>query len=431
MIRLVYVQIQGLKGSARRGEGVADYNLGAPVTIATGPNGAGKTTISEAIAFLLGRRVSGIASNATNLASLLDGEAMSVSGQFLLGSGRRVVISRSRELVKGRFKRAIVHIDGQLSTDDDVLEILGDVAETSAELLVDASASRLVEVISGYATGATIDDDLRAELEQCGISASNIQVASAEVRAALASKKRDLRATQSAAEESRRWASLGEYSVDDLADAHDAVRAAVAALASYAAESSGDGLTETGMAVIESAKKLAEVSIHIDRVKRAHADEEREDRLGAELDELSDLGKRVTAAQASMLEDGLRVVAAAASRALPRTWSLDMEMDRLGLRMPGQPFVPAAGLSSAQRAILIAALDVALQTARGKRGFVVVNAEVDSLDAEHLDAFATDLERLSRDGVISQAVLTCWRTPSFSSAPDARGVHVINVGGRR
>lgn len=161
-MKILSMAIDGLKGDRR-----ADVNLSAPLLV-VGPNGTGKSRISDALDFVLGRRVAGVATDAAQLRSAVGRSGACVSIRVIDDEGREHTISRRRDIdaKSGTFGRSVLTIDGARAPADDALTaLLGDVSQPTGESWLSMSpeqiAASLARIGAASGAGAKRVDEIR------------------------------------------------------------------------------------------------------------------------------------------------------------------------------------------------------------------------------------------------------------------------------
>ena len=138
-MKIQYLTIEGLKGDRR-----VEVDLSGPLLV-VGRNGAGKSRIADALDFVLGRRVAGVATDAAQLRSAVGRSGACVSIRVIDDSGREHVVTRRRDIdaKSGTFGRSVLTIDGATAKDEALAALLGDVSQPAGESWLSMSPEQI------------------------------------------------------------------------------------------------------------------------------------------------------------------------------------------------------------------------------------------------------------------------------------------------
>lgn len=210
-MKIQHLTIEGLKGDRR-----VEVDLSGPLLV-VGRNGAGKSRIADALDFVLGRRVAGVATDAAQLRSAVGRSGACVSIRVIDDSGREHVVTRRRDIdaKSGTFGRSVLTIDGATAKDEALAALLGDVSQPAGESWLSMSpeqiAASLARIGAASDSGAKRIDDIRARVQ--GVLGDETPKASDpvawlteardKVKAATNKAKSDAAAAEKSAEQSR------------------------------------------------------------------------------------------------------------------------------------------------------------------------------------------------------------------------------------
>ena len=210
-MKIQHLTIEGLKGDRR-----VEVGLSGPLLV-VGRNGAGKSRIADAIDFVLGRRVAGVATDAAQLRSAVGRSGACVSMLVIDDSGREHVVTRRRDIdaKSGTFGRSVLTIDGATAKDEALAALLGDVSQPAGESWLSMSpeqiAASLARIGAASDSGAKRIEDIRARVQ--GVLGDETPKASDpvawlteardKVKAAANKAKSDAAAAEKSAEQSR------------------------------------------------------------------------------------------------------------------------------------------------------------------------------------------------------------------------------------
>lgn len=135
---LQQIAITGLKG-----EGTVTYDL-SRLNFVTGRNGQGKSRIREALDFVLGRDVGGVSGSGKELRAALAGSELDVTLTVELDDGAVQTVRRVRRVEKGTFKKPVIYIGGEETTEDRLVGLLGDLSAPAGASWLDLSEDRLL-----------------------------------------------------------------------------------------------------------------------------------------------------------------------------------------------------------------------------------------------------------------------------------------------
>lgn len=139
MIKLKSISILGLKGRERR-----VYDL-SPRVLVVGDNGTQKSSVRDALDFLLGRRVAGVAGDKGRaLLGAVGGGTVEVEAVFDV-EGTLHTVKRSRVLERDTFREAVLEVDGSSEKAAERLDsMLGDTSAPAGAAWLDLSDDKLL-----------------------------------------------------------------------------------------------------------------------------------------------------------------------------------------------------------------------------------------------------------------------------------------------
>lgn len=164
-MKIQHLTIEGLKGDRR-----VEVGLSGPLLV-VGRNGAGKSRIADAIDFVLGRRVAGVATDAAQLRSAVGRSGACVSMLVIDDQGREHTVTRRRDIdaKSGTFGRSVLTIDGATAKDEALAALLGDVSQPAGESWLSMSpeqlAASLARIGAASDSGAKRIDDIRSRVQ--------------------------------------------------------------------------------------------------------------------------------------------------------------------------------------------------------------------------------------------------------------------------
>lgn len=164
-MKIQHLTIEGLKGDRR-----VEVDLSGPLLV-VGRNGAGKSRIADAIDFVLGRRVAGVATDAAQLRSAVGRSGACVSIRVIDDQGREHTVTRRRDIdaKSGTFGRSVLTIDGATAKDEALAALLGDVSQPAGESWLSMSpeqlAASLARIGAASDSGAKRIDDIRSRVQ--------------------------------------------------------------------------------------------------------------------------------------------------------------------------------------------------------------------------------------------------------------------------